>query len=462
VSALLATAACVLAILVLFRLDRDRIGANSKVLWIPMAWLMIGGSRNVSEWLQMSGPVDSVDRYMEGNPVDRYVLSLLMLAGLIVLFQRRDRVIALLKANAPIVGYFVYCGISVLWSDYPLVGGKRWFRGLGDVTMVLIILTDFKWHGALRRVFTHVAFLLLPISVLFIRYYPDLGRAYGLDGSQYWTGICEGKNSLGMISLIFGMACLWTLLEIYADRGQRNRKRRLAAHGTIVIIAIYLLWISDSKTSLACFVLVGTLMTLTGMTAWARRPALLRPMMLGLVTCCVSVLFLGIGGGALETLGRNSSLTGRTDVWKLVLSFAENPLVGAGYESFWMGDRLARIVSINGGINQAHNGYIEIYLNLGLVGLTFLAAIILIGFRRVTAGFARRPEASTIRMAYFLVAVIYNFTEGAFKMMSPVWISFLLSTAAVPEIRARKSKAAIPRPPETPICEESAMTQPVA
>src|SRR6185437_10428899 len=75
VSPLLATAVCALTILILFRLDRDRIGANSKVLWIPMAWLMIGGSRNISEWLQMSGPVDSVDRYMEGNPVDRYVLS---------------------------------------------------------------------------------------------------------------------------------------------------------------------------------------------------------------------------------------------------------------------------------------------------------------------------------------------------------------------------------------------------
>ena len=34
-------------------------------------WLLIGGSRNVGEWLQMSAPMDQGARYLEGNPVDR-------------------------------------------------------------------------------------------------------------------------------------------------------------------------------------------------------------------------------------------------------------------------------------------------------------------------------------------------------------------------------------------------------
>jgi len=432
----------------LFRMDRDRGVRTSGALLIPMTWLLIAGSRNISEWLQMSGPADAVDRYMEGNPVDRNILSLLMLGGLITLFQRRQRVMTILKANAPILAYFAYCGVSVLWSDYPLVGGKRWFRSLGDVVMVLVILTDPQWRDAFRRVLTRIAFLLLPISLLFIRYYPELGRAYGMDGSQYWTGVATGKNSLGMISLIFGLACVWSFLHAYDTEEHTGRKRRMIAQGTVIIIALYLLWISDSKTSLSCFVLVGTLMGLTTFVPKTRKPAVLQLMIVGIVACCFSVLFLGIGGGALQAIGRNSSLTGRTDVWKLVLRFAVNPLVGAGYESFWMGHRLEEIGRLNGGINQAHNGYIEVYLNLGLVGVSFLLVLIATSYRKVILGFRYDPDIGRIRVAYFLLAVVYNFTEGAFKMMSPVWISFLLGTMAVPHVRRRNAPTPLQVPAE--------------
>ena len=398
----------------------------------------------MNEWYQMSGPVDAVDRYIEGNPLDRNVLSLLMLGGLVTLAHRRQRAAALLKANLPIVAYFLYCGVSVLWSDYPLVGGKRWLRSLGDLIMVLVILTDANWSTAVKKALTGVAFLLLPISVLFIRFYPDLGRAYGVDGSLYWTGVATGKNSLGMICSIFGLACLWSFLEAYRAKEDGYRKRRLVAQGIVITIALYLLWISDSKTSLSCFALVGALMTLTSFTSWAQRPTVLRLAIVGMVACCFSVLFLGVSSGALEAIGRNSTLTGRTDVWKLVLRFAENSLLGAGYESFWMGKRLEEITRINGGINQAHNGYIEVYLNLGWVGVSLLAVLLFTGYRKVVSGFRRDPEVCRIMLAYFLVAIVYNFTEGAFKMMSPVWISFLLGTMAVPRLRLRKVPAVAP------------------
>lgn len=440
---LIATAACAVGILILFRLDRKHTSRTSIALLIPMAWLLIAGSRNVNEWYQMSGPVDAVDRYIEGNPLDRNVLSLLMLGGLVTLAHRRQRAAALLKANLPIVAYFLYCGVSVLWSDYPLVGGKRWLRSLGDLIMVLVILTDANWSTAVKKALTGVAFLLLPISILFIRFYPDLGRAYGVDGSLYWTGVATGKNSLGMICLIFGLACLWGFLEAYRAKEDRYRKRRLVAQGIVITIALYLLWISDSKTSLSCFALVGALMTLTSFTSWAQRPAVLRLAIVGMVACCFSVLFLGVSSGALEAIGRNSTLTGRTDVWKLVLRFAENPLLGAGYESFWMGKRLEEITRINGGINQAHNGYIEVYLNLGWVGVSLLAVLLFTGYRKVVSGFRRDPEVCRIMLAYFLVAIVYNFTEGAFKMMSPVWILFLLGTMAAPRLKLRKVPAVV-------------------
>jgi len=73
----------------------------------------------------------------------------------------------------------------------------------------------------------------------------------------------------------------------------------------------------------------------------------------------------------LQTMGRNPTLTGRTEVWKAILPFAQNPIFGSGYESFWLGDRLVTIGQMinSPGIQEAHNGYLEIYLNLGWIGL---------------------------------------------------------------------------------------------
>jgi len=438
----IASTLCAILILVLFRLDRESQRRTSVALWAPVTWLLIAGSRNVGEWLQLGEQTNAVDRYMEGNAIDRNILSVLMLCGLITLLRRRQHVGSMLRENTPLMAYFLYCGVSLLWSDYAFVGTKRWFRSLGDVIMVLVILTEPDWHATVKRVLSHMAFVLLPVSVLLIRYYPDLGRAYGIDGSQYSAGVTTGKNSLGMICLIFGLACLWTFLDLYQAKGGTKRSRRLTAHAIVVCVAIYLLWIANSQTSLMCFVMVSSLIGVTYCAPWAQRPAFLRVTMIATVSVCFAVLFLGIGSGALEAIGRNSTLTGRTDVWKVVLQYVTHPMIGAGYESFWMGSRLATIRASNAGVNQAHNGYIEIYLNLGWIGVGLFAVLLINGYRKVMDAFRCDPKVGRIRVAYFVVAVMYNFTEGTFKMMSPVWISFLL--AIMPRSRVQHQENPTP------------------
>jgi O-antigen ligase len=84
------------------------------------------------------------------------------------------------------------------------------------------------------------------------------------------------------------------------------------------------------------------------------------------------------------------------------------------------------------GIQEAHNGYLEIYLNLGWVGITLLSLLLMAGYRNVIAMFGRDRQAGRIRLAFFVVAVVYSFTEAGFKMLTPVWICFLLAVTAVP------------------------------
>src|SRR5437879_739057 len=123
---LLASACFGVAILVLSRLARNNTRPVSWTLWIPLAWLLIGSSRPLSEWflgLQQGA------NYEEGTPLDRTVLTILLALGLYVLYQRMPRVKAILRANLPIILFFLYCLASVLWSDFPFVTFKRWTRG---------------------------------------------------------------------------------------------------------------------------------------------------------------------------------------------------------------------------------------------------------------------------------------------------------------------------------------------
>jgi exopolysaccharide production protein ExoQ len=428
----IATAVCALGIAGLFALDRDPRMRMSKALWLPIVWLFIGGSRNVGEWLHFGGAVDPNDRYLEGNPLDRTVLTALLVLGIVVLIGKRQRIGTLLRANVPIVLYFAYCGISIFWSDYPYVAFKRWNRGLGDFVMVLIILSDLDWLSALRRVLARTGFLLVPLSVLFIRYFPELGRSYSrYEGRAFFTGVSTDKNGLGMICLIFGLSSLWCFLCAYQGQKGAQRRRRLVAHGTILAMVGWLTIKADSATSVACLFLAGALMVVTSLRALARKTALVHAFVVAAFAFTLYAVFLDTGGSLVGTLGRDPTLTGRTTVWKLVTNYASSPLFGTGFESFWLGERLDKILSIIPGLNEAHNGYLEVYLNLGWVGVMLLALIIVVGYRNVVHALRHDSPVGRLRLAYFAVGVVYNLTEAGFKMMSPIWIIFLLSTMAV-------------------------------
>src|SRR5262245_26325121 len=137
----IATVGFVAGILGLFWLDRNQEAKTSRALWIPVVWLSIACSRDVSVWLQMSSPLDTASQMLEGNPIDRLVHTCLLAIGLIVLVRRRQLTRRLLRANGLIVFFFFYCAVSLLWSDFPYVAFKRWTKAVGDLVMVLIILS---------------------------------------------------------------------------------------------------------------------------------------------------------------------------------------------------------------------------------------------------------------------------------------------------------------------------------
>src|SRR5579863_9826309 len=101
------------------------------------------------------------DTGVDGSPLDAAIFGTILVAGLIVLIGRRRQVKAVLRANLPIVMFFAYCAISIVWSDYPFVSFKRWFKAVGDIVMVLVVLTDPGTSGAVKRLLARVSFILV-------------------------------------------------------------------------------------------------------------------------------------------------------------------------------------------------------------------------------------------------------------------------------------------------------------
>jgi O-antigen ligase len=138
----------------------------------------------------------------------------------------------------------------------------------------------------------------------------------------------------------------------------------------------------------------------------------------------------------LAASGRDATLTGRTGIWQTVLSEPINPLLGTGYTSFWLGERLQRIWALypRTPLIQAHNGYLEVYLNLGLVGLTLLGGVLWTGLRnarrRLHAGSYETGNLDdsifqTFTIAYIVAYLLYNITEATFQGLSFLFIIFL-------------------------------------
>src|SRR5271156_4089046 len=164
---------CGIGIAGLFYLDRDKSARTSPALWLPAIYISIVGSRPVSTWLGGEGSAPSGDvlaATLDGSPEDATVFGILILAGILVLVWRRRRKTGLiLKATIPIVIYYGYCLLSATWSPFPGPSFKRWIKCVGDLVMVIVVLTDPQPGAALRRIYSRVGFLLFPLSVWIIK-----------------------------------------------------------------------------------------------------------------------------------------------------------------------------------------------------------------------------------------------------------------------------------------------------
>lgn len=449
---IVATVICVMGIASLFWLDRDREVRLSRALLIPTAWLLLTGSRPVSMWLGVAPEGGTAIIYAEGSPVDRAIFIVLVAAALTILLTRSAQAAPILHKNWPILLFFFYAAFSILWSDDPFVTLKHWIKGIGDVAMVLVVLTESDVMDAIKRLVTRVGFTLLPLSVLLCKYYPRWGRVLSGGGQMQWNGVTLQKNTLGGLCMFYGLGLLWRFCSAYEDRQDPARRRRLLALGTVLLMTLWLLWKCQSMTSIVGLGMGGAVMLLSRRPAFRRQPVLVHILVLTMLSTAVYATFFQSSGDLLQDIGKDPTLTGRTAIWRAVLSVPVNPVVGAGYESFWLGQRLqilwVRFPEMK--INEAHNGYIEMYLNLGWVGIFLLAGIMVLAYREASAALRRNPESGGLYLAWLVAAAARGVAEAAFRMMSTSWIFLVLAALGASQATVTSETYNAPDPGELP------------
>jgi exopolysaccharide production protein ExoQ len=350
------------------------------------------------------------------DPVLLAINMAFALATTLLVLPRVRSTIGMLGRLVPLSAAYLLVAASMIWSEDPGTSFRTACYLLLYLISATYIAMSFE-NAELDRLIgmstVSIAILSVPGQYLFAPEGPVEG----------WTGMFPQKNGLGMAMAI-------GVVALIAGKGRWN----LLRIGSIAL-CISLLVLSQSFAALvAC---VGAVTTFVSIRLRGRvRYAFLSAVLGGALIVPLAVQDLSSAFTA--ATGKDLTLTGRTEIWALVLQqISRHPILGYGYGAFWSRDSDAINQFVRWSPGQSHNGYLEVCLDLGMVGLVLILLLICDSLRR-----ARRLRQSQDRDAgawLLLISVLlvsHNFAESDFLKLSLMWFVFVTSylSCAAPEL----------------------------
>ena len=402
-----------------YRWDRQKDPTALASLWLPTLWMMRCASRTVDYWLGGS---------VEGR-VDPIVIAALTVAGIWVLMKRPCDFGAIFSHNLAILVFYGYLSCSVLWADSledPLI---KLLRPIGDLVMALVIATDPEPSKAIITAARRTAILLIPLSIVLIRYFPHLGRSVSKHwGSDPWIGVTTHKNPLGQLAMVSALSFGWCLAQA------RQQGYRILSQRVMLIYLAMTLYLfnaggfSRSATAIFCTGLAAGLFLLIGFMR-GQTQVLVRRILVGVVALIMVSLVLEVFGTSLQAVvaeaqGKDDNLTGRTWLWADVIRItnAEHPLLGSGYGAFWVASVYGKLSpQVDNRPAEAHNGYLETFANLGAVGVVLLIWIIFSSLKSSAEMIQLHFEYGRLRLVMLFTVAVMNYSEATFPRGTHLW-----------------------------------------
>jgi O-antigen ligase len=300
------------------------------------------------------------------------------------------------------------------------------------------------------------SYVLTPLSIVLIKYFPDLARYYDSFGRVYFSGIGTDKNMLGMTLTACALAHIWALTDRNLEQTRKQLIYEGAVHWSFLGMIVWLLVRADCATAAACITIGAAVIFLLRIEFVRKniRLVIVAVLLAGPVFTIPEVRLL-VMEPVVTLLGRETNLTDRDILWGVLISQDIDPLVGEGAYSFWMGERIASpLPGINGRVNQAHNAYLEMYLNVGWIGVILYLGILAKGVLRASRDLVLGADAPAVafRLAFVVVTILYGLTEAIVRL-NLIWFGLLIAVIqpVLPQLSQvpnwRKNHAVVQRMP---------------
>lgn len=375
----------------------------------------------------------------EGSPLLRFIWLPLYAIIFVGLLSQAGAVARTCLRLPFLIGLLVVCTASFAWSIDPGLTQRRSLAIVMTTGAGLYLGTRYRWQDLLRIL--GAAWLIVALASFFTGLLlPGFGREQEIHPGA-WSGLYFEKNQMGghMARAALIAVFLWIM----------DRRMRWLWASTAVLCAVLVL-LSISKTALLGLIIgLGVL----GIGALMKRG-----FRTGLVTLWIGAGIAGLGAATVwlapeivfALLGRDASLTGRTDIWITLMDFIEQrPVLGYGYGSFWAIDsdpgNWVR-ATLQWDAPTAHNGWLEITLALGMVGLVLLALDFLLTLGRAVLA-SVTTWTGLFALAFVAQFFVFSLSESAsFQQNSIVWLIYV-AVAAKLTTRPRNGVAVRPAQP---------------
>ena len=342
------------------------------------------------------------------------------LAGLVI---ERDRVVPLLRSSLPVLAIIAMIVVSSFWSDYHDISFKRALELVGTSASAYFIVAHFKLLEFLEA-WGVAAGIAAVLSLLFIFAVPSRGLM-SIEYVGAWEGMFAHKNSLGQ-AMALGVA---TLIIVLFAAARATKPQRLVK--TAIGLCLVLLIGSQSATSYILFALLGVVLLWFHLTRSAKGRRVLP--VAGTVIVVAIALVAFNPEAALGLLGRDTSLSGRTDIWGPVMdAIGQRPLLGYGYDTFWLPDGTGSAyltTLLDWTPYHAHNGLLELSLDIGLLGTGLFLITLAIGLWRAVKFAAGQTDITRVwpllAMVYFMLGNITEANIAKYNGMN--WVLFIVA-----------------------------------
>jgi len=322
---------------------------------------------------------------------------------------------------------------SGLWSADPFLSARRGLILVATTGFGLYLAARFSVKQQLRILsFALAIAAVLSVSVVLLLPYYGIMPTSAPPG---WRGVFPHKNPFGLIMALTALVFL-----IRAT----GRVRHRFVFGCAVLTATILTCLSRSVTA----ILVAILVFLIVPCLRVMRGSVTRTMtMFAALQMAVVVASLAVVtnlDSLFRLVQRDSSLTGRTYLWSLVLlKIRAHPLLGYGLNGFWgVSGESASIWRAAGWIPlSAHNGVLDLWLSLGAVGVLMFVVGYVVGLKRAV----RLLRSSTAPecvwpLAYMLFFVLCNLDETLLLRQNSIyWVLYVAAVFSVCKTSRRRT-----------------------